>query len=209
MDIRALFVLLCLTALASCATMNKSECLTADWYSIGYEDGIDGQPQTKLSRYRQDCADHGVTPKLDAYRNGHFEGSKQFCTRENGFQYGHKGHEYQRSCPSSIERDFLIGYRDGRHLYAVGEQVAQYQRQLERTYQRISELQEQIQRKSDDMIADGLTRDDRLAIRDEIASLQESLAQLESDIPFIQDDLEIAEQNYLAVEASLTRYFSP
>ena len=32
-----------LALLAGCATLNKNECLRADWYAIGLEDGARGQ----------------------------------------------------------------------------------------------------------------------------------------------------------------------
>jgi len=30
--------------LASCASMNKSQCLSADWYAVRVEDGARGRP---------------------------------------------------------------------------------------------------------------------------------------------------------------------
>ena len=51
----------------SCATLNKDECLTADWYQIGYEDGAKGYPLSRIGKHRKACAKHGVTPDMPPY----------------------------------------------------------------------------------------------------------------------------------------------
>ena len=35
--------------LQGCASMSKNECMTADWYAIGYESGIRGQRESQIS----------------------------------------------------------------------------------------------------------------------------------------------------------------
>ena len=48
--------------LGACATMDADECRTVDWRTVGYEDGVAGQPGDRIGTYRRDCAEHGVTP---------------------------------------------------------------------------------------------------------------------------------------------------
>ena len=36
-----------------CATMGKDECLSADWRTIGFEDGAGGYPASRIGQYRQ------------------------------------------------------------------------------------------------------------------------------------------------------------
>ena len=49
-------------ALPGCATMDKSECLTVDWRTIGYEDGVAGHSGDCIAQHRKACAKYGVAP---------------------------------------------------------------------------------------------------------------------------------------------------
>ena len=91
--------------------MDKSECLAADWYTVGFEDGSSGLPESHIAEYRKDCAQHAVTPNLERYRAGHYQGSKNFCNAANGFALGQRGREYKRSCPEDLQEEFPVsGY---------------------------------------------------------------------------------------------------
>ncbi|MFT5840801.1 MAG: hypothetical protein ACI9UT_003315, partial [Flavobacteriales bacterium] len=84
MYLKVLGISVIILLLSSCANMNESDCLTANWHLIGFEDGSFGENETHISQHRQECSKHGVTPDLSAYRQGHYEGSKRFCTLSNG-----------------------------------------------------------------------------------------------------------------------------
>jgi hypothetical protein len=49
------------TAFTGCATLGKEECLNADWFTIGFEDGARGYPASRIGDHREACAKHGVT----------------------------------------------------------------------------------------------------------------------------------------------------
>ena len=63
-------ILAVLALLQGCATLDKDECMLADWRLIGYQDGVAGKSATVVGKYREDCAKHAVVPDLDAYRAG-------------------------------------------------------------------------------------------------------------------------------------------
>ena len=68
------FLLVVLGAIAGCSTMSADECVTADWRTIGYEDGAAGREVSAISRHRKACAKHGVTAILMRTNRGTAKG---------------------------------------------------------------------------------------------------------------------------------------
>ena len=193
--------------LSSCANMNESDCLTADWRLIGFEDGSFGKNQSHISQHRKECAEHGVTPDLAVYRKGHLEGSKNFCTTNNGFSRGRQGKGYGRNCPTQFEAAFLSGFTDGQTLYGLKKILNRSSAELEGAYKDIDWLEHAIAEKSEFMIADGLNRDQRIGVRDEIALHQQQQQDLYNTLPQLKQDFESALQAYERGEARFSSYF--
>ena len=42
--------------LAGCSGMSEQACATADWRTVGFEDGTAGRSEGSIGRYRQQCA---------------------------------------------------------------------------------------------------------------------------------------------------------
>ena len=182
--------------LSNCANMNESDCLTADWQLIGFEDGSFGKNESHISQHREECSEHGVTPDLAAYRKGHFEGSKNFCTINNGFSRGRQGKDYARNCPEQFEAAFLRGFNDGQTLYGLKKVLNQRAADLEGAYKDIDWLEHTIAKKSELMIADGLKRDQRIIIRNEIALHQQQQDDLYNALPELKQEFENALYSY-------------
>ncbi|MDX1678720.1 DUF2799 domain-containing protein [Arsukibacterium sp.] len=185
---------LALAALNGCATMDKSQCLTADWRTIGFEDGASGKPETAIASYRQDCADHGVSPDLNAYRLGHRQGSENFCTRRNGFNVGSRGASYQGSCAPELEQEFMLGYRDGQQLFEFRQAVKNARSALDRQHRQISNVEQQIAVHTELLVADGLVRDERIRLLNEIEALKAEHFDLINLLPELERQLQYAEQ---------------
>ena len=64
--------------IGGCASMNQQECLTGDWYTVGYEDGVKGKSADRIGSYRKACASHNVTPDLGQYQAGREAGLREF-----------------------------------------------------------------------------------------------------------------------------------
>ncbi|MEP1446213.1 MAG: DUF2799 domain-containing protein [Paraglaciecola sp.] len=192
--------------LSNCANMNESDCLTADWQLIGFEDGSLGKNESHVSQHRKDCSEHGVTPDLGMYRQGHFEGSKQFCTTRNGFNRGLKGQEYNRNCPQQFEEAFLTGFTDGQNLYGLKKLLNQRADELEDAYKELDWLEHTIAEKSETMIADGLNRNQRIVIRDEISQHQEQQRFLYSTLHELKQEFENASLTYEQAELEFSHY---
>ncbi|EIW88513.1 hypothetical protein AGRI_09876 [Alishewanella agri BL06] len=197
---------LCLISLllAGCSSLDQAGCLNADWRTLGFEDGIKGRNESQISNYRQDCAKHGVTPDLAAYRAGHYEGSAQFCTAKNGFAQGRNNHRYQNSCPPEFASAFMAGYRDGQTLYQAKTQLDGAHNELRDIQQEIYELESSIAKLNEQLVADGLTREQRITIRDELAKLNESLGQAN----LVRDELAAAIIVYQNEFSRLQQHFS-
>ena len=116
---RTSFLCIALAGLAGCAGMSEQACVSADWRTIGFEDGTLGRSEAAIGGYRKQCGDHGVTPDLDAYRAGHADGVLTYCRANHGFDVGHSGAAYQGVCPANMEADFLSEYNAGRHLFEL------------------------------------------------------------------------------------------
>lgn len=151
-----------------CASMGKNECVNADWYAVGLEDGAQGRPIERLGEHRRACAEHGVTPATERYVAGRAEGLKSFCTYERGYSHGRAGNAYTGVCPEGSAANFVAGYRRGRELH-----------DLER---RLQSVQEQI-RKSKAALTDGM-RDprERAHEAERLESLSREADQIEAAI---------------------------
>jgi len=58
----------CLTT-AGCVTMDAAECRSANWYDIGYRDGLFGMQRMDVA-YDEQCSKQGAKPDLLAYSKG-------------------------------------------------------------------------------------------------------------------------------------------
>ena len=83
--------------LCGCAAMSESECVTADWHAVGERDGRDGRVMAHLEKYYDACAQFGVYPDDEAYREGREQGLTVYCTEDSGYQEGRIGQGYRGS----------------------------------------------------------------------------------------------------------------
>ena len=60
-------------ALAGCVSMDANECRGADWYQVGFRDGLSGI-QRMDNVYDDQCGKHGAKPDVTAYAKGWQEG---------------------------------------------------------------------------------------------------------------------------------------
>jgi hypothetical protein len=104
--------------------MNRAECLTVDWQTVGYEDGAAGRSGDRIERHRKACAEHGVTPDLQAYQAGRDQGLREFCQPQNGYRLGERGGDYAGSCPADLADEFELAWRDGLELFQLRTRVA-------------------------------------------------------------------------------------
>lgn len=185
----------CLLALAAwltgCASgLSKEECDSIDWRTIGYEDGIKGWSQTRVSNHRKACAKHGVTLELDAYRQGWAEGVERYCQPGNGYRQGRSGGQYQGVCPQRLEPGFMQAYQSGRELYVAEKDVQQLSRTLNAKRRHLGELETAIRDTGLDLVAPGIHTEQRVILLDELRKLEAEYSDLRNyAIPDLEHQL--------------------
>lgn len=153
--------------LGGCATLSEGQCLTADWYEIGRQDGRNGLDRARLHEHRKACASHGVTPDEAAYFAGRDEGLMLYCTPSSGFHQGREGKRYGNVCPPELEARFLHEYRKGSELYAL--------------YQAINNVNSNIAAIEKRLEDEELTRDELKQVQRDLRDLYREQAALERE----------------------------
>jgi len=183
-------ILAILVLLQGCATLDKDECMLADWRLIGYQDGVAGKSATVVGEYREDCAKHAVVPDLDAYRAGRGEGLQQYCKADNGYRLGNAGRGLPAVCPMALEGAFRDAYNAGRKLYLARSAVNKTSSRINNRKQTLSDLEKNRAQKLAALIADGLKADQRVMILYDINELQQEMNSVEDEIVDLELDLE-------------------
>lgn len=140
-----------LLLLAGCATMNEDECRSADWYSVGFEDGAHGRAINYIGNHREACAEYGISPRADHYQDGWNEGIRRYCTPRNGYQAGMSGRSYGAQCPADLAREFSAAYQYGKRIYllnrdisAIDHDMRAQQTELEQVQQELARIEKQL-----------------------------------------------------------------
>jgi hypothetical protein len=100
-----------------CATMDASECMTADWQAIGYEDGSRGSTASRFGQHRKACSKHGMRANFPNYKKGYDIGVRSYCTPERGYSLGKKNKAPPQICPNDLIASVRHGYDLGYDLY--------------------------------------------------------------------------------------------
>lgn len=111
--------------LSGCATgvMSEKECLAADWYGAGLQDGARGLTEAAFDERASRCtAFNAPAPNGEAYLEGRRVALFRLCTDEGGYDYGRSGRVYRGVCRADQETEFLGGYLSGRRIYGYAAQ---------------------------------------------------------------------------------------
>lgn len=179
------FLLTAFAVVSGCATMSADECATADWRTIGYEDGAKGHEASAISRHRKACAKHGVTADFDAYEQGRREGLRQYCRPANGYKAGRKGATYGGVCPADMEGEFLAAYEDGYGHFRLESDVQNIQRDIRRADQNLAQAREDLDRLEFELVSDGIDSSERAHLLEETKHVSRAIGDLEHE----RDDL--------------------
>jgi hypothetical protein len=186
--------------LGGCATMSEEECVTADWHTIGYEDGAAGQTVAMLGKRRQACADHGVQPNANAYRAGRDEGLELYCTEMRGYRIGRAGGTYGGVCPQDLEGLFLVGYESGRELYQAQRAVNEVTSAIQSAHNEREHILDDITEMSAHLVSDEATKEERIELLADIARLKTRHTELGHEIEDMEHELVLREAAFHEVE---------
>ncbi len=203
MNIRIASILVALFALQGCATMSEEECVTGDWYAIGYEDGAQGRSADRIGKYRKACADHNITPDLRAYQDGRAEGLREFCQPRIGFSVGKRGNSYSGICPADLEPAFVAAYQEGKHLYTLRAQVNSTTRRLALRKVEMEELEEDMVHVGAELIDNETTMERRAVLLLDAKNMARRQGELENEIVQLERDQAVYQDRLANYEHSL------
>ena len=177
-----LLVFLTTLLFSGCATLNKSECLNANWQIIGMEDGAKGRLSTYIGQHREACAEHNIVPNLAQYQSGYKTGVSQFCTESSGFAKGKSGYRYNGVCPAELSEGFLSGYRRGSQLYAISSSINNYRSKINNHRHEIKKIKKKVALIETKLISSTATSTQRIIMLRDLRDLQKRQGKLESNI---------------------------
>nr|WP_314629140.1 DUF2799 domain-containing protein [uncultured Noviherbaspirillum sp.] len=148
------FSVLGLFLLASCASLSPEQCRNADWRQIGYADGANGAPGSRIQAHASACAKIDAKLDMEAYLSGRMEGLVSYCQPENGFDVGRRGAaDNAGDCPPHVRAAFLQNYRQGREISALESQIGSLRstmederREMRRREGRIEDIRKELRR---------------------------------------------------------------
>jgi hypothetical protein len=189
MKASALLIALFTLLLGACATkMSKDECRTVDWRTVGYEDGVAGQPGDRIGEHRRACAEYGVTPDLNAYLAGRTAGLREYCQPHNGYRAGANGYTYFDTCPADLAEAFEIAYDEGRALYVRERRVTDTEEQIEDRRREIRRLEDRIAESAFDVIDATATAEERTQAVLDTKQAAERIGRLKSEITELEQE---------------------
>ena len=177
-------------SLQGCSTLSRDECQTMDWYTIGYQDGLQGRVSRPVADHHKACAKRDAAVQIARYSQGRDDGLKQFCSPDNGFRLGSKGANYNGVCLAGAEQEFLPAYEQGKENYDTEMQIRRLGEILQVNTSELRNLTASVQRKELEMVAYDTTPKRRADLLLEMRDLQETVAMVETEINGIEAALE-------------------
>lgn len=173
---------------SGCATMNESECVTVDWQTIGFEDGVAGYSGDRIGQHRKACAKHGVSPDLVGYQRGREAGLREYCQPANGFRVGSNGASYAGVCPAELEGAFTSAYESGRQLHSLESRLSNARNQIISKRRELERVEDTIVKKTTVIVSSGSTGEERAQALVDTKQLAERAGRLKSEIRQLERD---------------------
>lgn len=197
-------VTLVLVGTSGCATMDKSECLTVDWRTVGYEDGAAGYSGERIGQHRKACAKHGVAPNLAEYQLGRDAGLREYCVPATGFRIGSQGYSYNGVCPPELDEQFLSAFESGRHLYELRARVATAIDQLSAKRSAMQAAETSIAEQTALIASHDATKEQRVQAAVDVKHLAEKIGRLKEEIRQLEHEKIHYERDLEEYRATLT-----
>jgi len=188
-----------LISFSGCATLNESECKTANWEIIGLEDGSQGRPTSYIGEHRQACAEYKVVPDLDAYLKGRTAGLLQFCTAAKGYQQAVSGQANKQICPSDLAPDFNSGYARGIKVFKAATEVRKVRSEMYQHEKRLHEIKELSKVMEEELVGQYTTETRRRALLKDIKELERETEALHIELDDLGHILRRLENRYEAL----------
>lgn len=186
--------------LCACATMSEQECRVADWYAVGYEDGSVGRPISTMSKHRENCAEYGIAPPFEQYKQGHENGVVHYCTPENGLAVGRNGHRYHNVCPGPLAAAFVPQYQRGLKIHDLNRKIYRLEQNVQNEESAIVSDKQRIIEIVALLVQEPGTSETRAQLLSEMLALEEGLDTHEKNIDRMNADLVMFRQDLYLLE---------
>ncbi len=173
--IRRSLVVLLSVGLASCATLDKDDCLSADWQLIGFNDGAAGYETKRLEQHRDACAEYGVVPQIDDYLQGYDRGVIRYCTAVNGYATARAGKVFNAVCSGDLRPAFAYGFELGVEAHRQVERLADAKERLTALKAAQHADRHQLNQARDALLADKLEPSRRALLLNEVRGLDRAI----------------------------------
>jgi hypothetical protein len=184
-----ILILAALAVLTGCSSMSEKECLSTDWRTVGYEDGVNGFSGDRIGRYRNACSEHGVTPNLAEYQSGREQGLVEFCKPVNGFRVGARGGGYSGVCPADLDPQFVDAYQSGRQLYTLRSRVGSAQGEIYSMHAEMEQIDRDLLSAGAQIVDPTTTNEQRAQLVLDSKHMAERKGELKARIPQLENDL--------------------
>ncbi|MCX7545006.1 DUF2799 domain-containing protein [Marinicella gelatinilytica] len=201
-------VMLLAGIMSGCATLNENECLSADWYQIGFSDGVKGEPETYLEKHRKACSKHGVRTDLSEWLTGREAGLRRYCTAEKGYEEGLLNNKYHGVCAGREGREFQQAYQRGNELYQQRQLVAQIESDIKGIEQNMADLDHEWENLRADLLNDRLSSNERRQLVDRLDVVKRDNENMVGERQFLIEKLNqaLVQLDYMEQEHRRKRY---
>lgn len=172
--------------LAGCgggATVSQSQCYAGDWETLGYRDGSNGIPASRLLDHQDACVPHGVVPDRESYLAGWRDGVVEYCRPSNGFAVGEQGYVYDNVCPEQLRIDFERAYRAGRQIHLTRVAVDDLEQMIGEKNVRLAQIKQELVTSATDQLNPVLSPAQRVELLSWTQRLVEEKAAIERELP--------------------------
>jgi Protein of unknown function (DUF2799) len=196
-------ILAAVAALSGCNSMSAQECLSTDWRTVGYEDGVNGYAGDRIGRYRNACSEHGVTPDLAQYQSGRDQGLQEFCKPANGFRVGAHGAGYSGVCPAELDESFVDAYQTGRQLYTLRSRVGSTQSEIYSMRAELDQIDRDLVTIGARIIDPTINNEDRAQLLVDTKHAAERKGEIKARIPQLEGELALYQRELDDYRATL------
>jgi hypothetical protein len=190
-------------ALTGCNSMSERECLSTDWRTVGYEDGVNGFAGDRIGRYRNACSEHGVTPNLGEYQSGREQGLQEFCKPANGFRVGARGANYSGVCPAELDESFVDAYQSGRQLYVLRSRVGSAQQELYSIRSEMDQIDRDLVSVAARMVDPAVTKEERAQLIVDTKHMAERKGEIKARVPQLESEIALYQRELDDYRATL------
>ena len=181
-------------------SLDQTQCVSADWNAQGYSDAAAGRGTARLDDHVKACAEYVITPDENAYHAGHIQGRRVWCRPANGFAMGRRGGRYNPTyCAPDLEPAFMQAVSDGREVHAARSFAETLQVRVIEAQGQADSLAIQMRTEENALATQGLTDEQRGAIRQRIRNLRLDRDRYLDEVSRLQAEADVARRDADAV----------